>query len=125
MLNEECPQSSNLCYLPASKVESPAGVLSELHLLSADGESLGSIAGVVIEAAAKRVRYLDVKTAGWLKRRRYLVEVDQLAQVELEQKVLRLRADSQLREVCDLDRTALRQYSDEDLLAALFPTRAA
>jgi len=52
---------SELSYLDASKVSSPAGALSELDVLSAEGRRLGSIEGVVIEAAARRVRYLSVR----------------------------------------------------------------
>jgi hypothetical protein len=121
----EHPGTSDLCYLDASKVESPAGVLSELELLTADGEPLGSIRGVVIEAAARRVRYFDVRSAGWLRHRRYLLEADQLAQVEAGRKALRVRADTNLEEVQDVDAGTLRRFSDDDLVAALFPPRAA
>ena len=53
-----------LCYLDAANVNSPAGVLSELDVVTASGEQLGSIAGVVIEAAAGRARYLDIRSSG-------------------------------------------------------------
>ena len=53
--------TSELSYLDASKVSSPAGALSELDVLSAEGRRLGSIEGVVIDAAARRVRYLSVR----------------------------------------------------------------
>ena len=117
-------ETSALCYLDAANVKSPAGVLSELDVVNADGERVGNIAGVVIEAAAGRARYLDVRSSGWLRRRRYLVEVDQLAQVNLERKQLRLLS-TDVTEIQDLDSSALRQYSDEDVLAALFRSDAA
>jgi PRC-barrel domain len=116
---------SNLAYLDASKVTSPSGVLSQLDLLTAEGERLGSIEGVVIDAAARRVRYFDIRSSGWFRRRRYLVEADQLAQVESEGKALRLRVDVKKEAVQDLDAAALREFSDDDLLAALFPSCAA
>jgi hypothetical protein len=118
------PPISELCYLDAANVNSPAGVLSELHVVTANGEQLGSIAGVVIEAAAGRARYLNIRSAGWLSRRHYLVEADQLAQVDPERKVLRLLSDD-VTEVPDLGTAVLRPFSDEDLLAAMFPSRAA
>ena len=65
--------TSELSYLDASKVSSPAGVLSELDVLSAEGRRLGSIEGVVIDAAARHVRYLSVRLSGWFGLRRYLV----------------------------------------------------
>src|SRR5215203_2965934 len=81
---------SELCYLGAAHVNSPAGVLSQVEVMTPNGERLGSIAGVVIDAAAGRARYFDVRSSGWLNRRQYLVEADQLAQVDPDRKVLRL-----------------------------------
>ena len=118
------PATSTLSYLEASKVTSPAGVLSELELLSAAGERLGRIEGVVIDAAARCVRYLHVQSSSWFGRR-YLVEADQLAQIESDRKALRLRVDIQDEAVHSLDAAALRQFSDDDVLDALFPSPAA
>lgn len=115
---------SELCYLDAANVNSPAGVLSEVDVVTASGEQLGSIAGVVIEAAARRARYLDIQSSGLQRRRHYLVEADELAQVDPERKTLRLLS-ADVNEVPGLDTTVLRQFSDDDLLAALFPTRLA
>jgi hypothetical protein len=121
MRNEaQLPSTSELSYLDASKVTSPAGVLSELDVLSAEGRRLGSIEGVVIDAAARRVRYLAVKAAGWFSHRRYLVQADQLGQIEGERKALRLRVDLRNEAEHGLDAAALRRFSDDDLLAAVF-----
>jgi sporulation protein YlmC with PRC-barrel domain len=125
MLNAEFPATSELSYLDASKVTSPAGTLAELDVLSAEGRPLGSIEGVVIDAAARRVRYLAVRSSGWFGGRRYVVPADQLGQIEGERKALRLRVDLRREAVPGLDAAALREFSDDDLLAALFPSRAA
>jgi sporulation protein YlmC with PRC-barrel domain len=117
--------TSELSYLEASRVSSPAGVLSELEVLSPQGQRLGTIEGVVIHAAARCVRYLSVRSAGWLGRRRYVVPADQLGQIEGERKALRLRVDLREEAVEGLDVRALRRFSDIDLLAAMFPTVAA
>ena len=75
--------TSELTYLDASKVISPAGgALSELDVLSSEGRRLGSIEGVVIDAAARHVRYLCVRLSGLFGRRRYLVEADQAGQIQ-------------------------------------------
>jgi hypothetical protein len=121
----QLPATSELCYLDASKVTSPAGALSELDVLSAEGQRLGSIEGVVIDAAARRVRFLSVRSSGWFDRRRYLLPADQLGQIEGERKVFRLRGDLRHEAVPGLDAAALRQFSDDDLVTALFATRAA
>ena len=121
----QLPATSELSYLDASKVTSPAGVLSELDVLSAEGHRLGRIEGVVIDAAARRVCYLFVRSSGWFRRRRYLVQADQSGQIEGERKALRLRGDLRDEAVRELDAAALRRFSDDDLLTALFPPRAA
>jgi len=121
----QLPVTSALSYLDASKVTSPAGALSELDVLSTEGRRLGSIEGVVIDAAARRVRYLSVRSSGWFSRRRYLVPADQLGQIEGERKALRLRVDLRHEAVPGLDAAGLREFSDDDLLAALFAPCAA
>ena len=119
------PITSELSYLDASKVTSPAGVLSELDVLSTEGQRLGSIEGVVIDAAARHVRYLSVRLSGLFGRRRYLVQADQLGQIEGERKALRLLVDLRNEAVHGLDAAALRKFSDDDLLAAIFAPHAA
>ena len=119
------PSISELSYLDASKVGSPAGALSELEVLSIEGRLLGSIEGVVIHAATRHVRYLCLRLSSWLGRRRYIVHADQLGQIEAERKALRLRLDPRREAVHGLDPSAIREFSDDDLLAALFAPRAA
>jgi len=117
------PYTSELSYLDASKVTSPAGVLSELEVLSAEGQRLGNIEGVVIDAAGRHVRYLSVRLSGWLGRRRYIVQANQLGQIE--GKALRLLVDLRNAVVHGLDASAIRQFSDEDLVTAMFAPSAA
>jgi sporulation protein YlmC with PRC-barrel domain len=123
MANDELSSTPGLSYLEASKVTSPAGVLSELDILSVEGCRLGSIEGVVIDAAARHVRYLLVRATGWLGRR-YLVTADQLGQIESERKAIRLSGELRDEAVHGLDATALRKFSDDDVLAAMFASPA-
>ena len=125
MQTDARPASPELSYLDASKVTTPAGVLSELDVLSVEGRRLGSIEGVVIDAAAHLVRYLSVRTSGWFGRRRYLVRADQSGQIEIGRKALRLLVDLRNEAVQGLDAAALRRFSHDDLLAAMFPARTA
>ena len=117
--------TSELTYLDASKVISPAGALSELDVLSTEGRRLGSIEGVVIDAAARHVRYLCVRLSGLFGRRRYLVEADQVGQIQGDCKALRLRSDLRNEAVDGLDAAGLRRFSDDDVLAAIFAPHAA
>jgi hypothetical protein len=121
----QVPALSELSYLDASKVTSPAGALSELAVLSPEGRQLGSIEGVVIHAAARHVRYLCLRLSGWFGRRRYIVDAAQLGQIEGERKALRLNFDPRREAEPGLDASALREFSDEDVLAAVFAPRTA
>ena len=123
MANDQLSSTPGLSYLEASKVTSPAGVLSELDILSVEGSRLGSIEGVVIDAAARHVRYLLVRATGWLGRR-YLVTADQLGQIESERKAIRLTGELRDEAVHGLDATALRKFSDDDVVAAMFASPA-
>jgi hypothetical protein len=125
MPSDQLHPTSDLSYLDASKVTSPAGVLSELDVLSADGRRLGRIEGVVIDAGARRVRYFAVRLGGWFRHPRYLVQADQLGQIECERKALRLRVDLGNEPLHGLDAAALCEFSDDDLLAAMFSPHAA
>jgi sporulation protein YlmC with PRC-barrel domain len=125
MPSDQLRPTPDLSYLDASKVTSPAGVLSELDVLSTDGRRLGRIEGVVIDAAARRVCYLAVRLAGWFRHQRYFVQADQLGQIDGEHKALRLRVDLGNEAVHGLDAAALREFSQEDLLAAMFSPHAA
>ena len=111
--------------LEASKVTSPAGVLSELDVLSAEGRRLGSIEGVIIEAAARRVRYLAVRIDGWFRHQLCLLQAEQAGQIEVDRKALRLRGELGNEGLNVFDVARLRVFSDEDLLAAIFSPRAA
>jgi hypothetical protein len=106
-------------------VTSPAGLLSELDLLTPDGRRLGTIKGVVIEAAARRVRYFDVQPSGWFNRRRFLMEADQLARLEPVGNALRLRVPPSADTMRPFDPSDLRRYSVDDVIAALCAPRAA
>jgi len=127
MRNDDDQFTSKLAYLDASKVISPAGALSELDVLSTEGRRIGSIEGVVIDAAARHVRYLCVRLSGLfgLFGRRYLVEADQAGQIQGDRKALRLRRDLKNEAVDGLDAAPLRRFSDDDLLAAIFAPRVA
>lgn len=121
---DRLPDTSDLSYLDASKVTSPAGVLAGLDVVTSDGKRIGNIRGVVIDAAARRVRYLAVQLSGLLGRR-YFVQADQLGQIDEGLKALRLRGDIRNEAVTGLDTHVFREFSDEDLLAAMFASRAA
>lgn len=117
-------EAPKLCYLDAEKVTLPAGVLADLDVVGPHGEPVGKIAGVVIEAAARRVRYLDVRASGSRRRRRVFVPADHLAQVDPERKELRLLS-SDVEVVPESNVGELREFSDDDLRDVISSPHAA
>ena len=115
---------SKLRYLSASKVASPAGVLSELELRTPEDSKLGTVDGVLIDPAARRVCYYAVGTSRLFGRRRYLVPADRLPQ--LERGTLRVQLSPQELERCpQLDPGRVREFSDDDMLTAVFAAQVA
>ena len=68
--------TSELSYLDASKVSSPAGALSELDVLSAEGRRLAALKASSLTPPLGVYSYLSVRSSGWFGRRRYLVAAD-------------------------------------------------
>ena len=118
--------NSLLCYLDASKVRTSLGDLDGVNVRDPDDEQLGSLKGVLIEAAARRVRYFVVEAAGRLRRHCYLVPADDPASVQADGRTLRVDSNA-----TDLIRSgefkidSVRPYSDDDMMAAIFPRPAA
>ena len=112
---------TNLCYLNASKVESPAGALGHLDVQSEDGEQIGALDGVLIEPTARRIRYYVVALGRRFGRRRYLLPADAPAQLEGDAKALRFGINALALQACREFRTGdVREFSDTDVLSAMF-----
>jgi hypothetical protein len=111
-----------LCYLDAGKVRCGAsGDLEGLKLSSETDEALGTLDGVVIDPAERRVRYFVVHRRGWFKSRRYLVPADCPAQIASDRRTLRLPVDRDKLTTCEeFDAASIPPYSDQHLLTALF-----
>lgn len=111
--------TSRLRFLNASRLEGPAGDVADVALESGSGETLGTLAGVLIDPPARRVRYFVVEKAGWLRRRQYLIPSDCPARVD--RGALRLDLDAgDLAGLQEFDRAAVPSYSAEDTVDAMF-----
>jgi hypothetical protein len=116
-------RTAALRYLDATDVLSPAGQLRDFHVSDTRGSSLGKLAGVVVDPAARRLRYFVVEVARWLSTRRYLVPLCP-ATIEPERQTVRLDCDpSAKREWREFDDRLFSHFSDDDLLDALFGPR--
>jgi hypothetical protein len=115
---------SQLRFLSASHVQTPAGNLNDSVIVSEGNRQLGKLDGIVIDPIARRVRYFVIKSQRWLRHHRYLMEATPL-RFETE-KTLRLVGEFRdLDQLPEIRPDTFSPYSEQDLLAALFPSRAA
>ena len=118
--------NSLLCYLDASKVQTSIGDLDGVNLRDSDDEELGSLKGVLIEAAARRVRYFVVEAAGRSRTHCYLVPADDPVSVQADGRTLRVDSNAaDLKRSGEFNIDSVRPYSDDDLMAAMFAKPAA
>ena len=125
MTIDEPVQSSDLRYLDAEHVHCCGGSLGGLEVRTADDESLGHLDGVLLDPAQRRVCYLVVHSSGLLRTRRYLLPVDAAPHVEAENGILRVEAHANEVSPARFDVRAVRPFSPEDVVTAMFAPHAA
>ena len=111
-----------LRYLDAAHVEHPAGMLAGIRVCSATGEVLGSVEGVLLEPARRRIHYFVLERAALLARRRYLLPVDDLV-LNAEDRTIDVEANAP--ELERFDARSVAAFSDDDVIAAMFAPNAA
>ena len=114
------PQAG-LRYLDAAHVEHPRGTLRGVEVCTEQDEQLGALDGVLIEPATRRVRYFVVGSTRFA-RDRYVLRADTPAVLDTHDR--KLRVDAQRHDLEKL-RGSVAEFSDEDLLTAMFRTPAA
>jgi hypothetical protein len=113
--------ATHLRYLNASKVDSPAGALSEMEVQTDAGEGIGDLDGVLIDPAARRISYYVIALRRWVGHRRCLLPADAPAQLEGAGKALRFCINLPALESCQEFRKGdVREFSDGDLVSAMF-----
>lgn len=111
--------NDSLRFLEAKNVETPAGLLNELILVSPTAAKLGTFEGVVISPRERQVRYYVVKAGGWFVRR-YLVPA---TPARLKSDRTAVQVDLEPEDLNELPRTDLHQFasfSDTDLIDSMF-----
>ena len=112
---------THLCYLNASKVESPVGALGHMDVQTEDGSPIGALDGVLIESTARRIRYYVIALRKKLGKRRFLLPADAPAQIESGSKSLRFGINQSALESCrEFRKGDVREFSDMDVLTAMF-----
>jgi hypothetical protein len=117
---DEGTLGTHLRYLDASKINSPAGSLSDIDVESEDGKEMGDLDGVLIDPAARRIRYYVVALRKRLGRRRYLLPADEPAQLEPDRKTLRFRINSAIESFPEFRKSDVRDFTEFDMVNAMF-----
>jgi hypothetical protein len=112
-----------LRYLQAERVDTPFGTLANLALVSPTDENLGNVGGVLIDPLEREVCYFVVESRRLLKTHRYLLPLNP---VRIDAGALHTELESaDLHRLREVRSDSFLPFSDEDLIAALFSTRAA
>ena len=108
-----------LCYLSPDHLEGPLPE-GDVDVRDRDGQRIGRFNGIIFEPAKGRVRYLVVAAAGLFRQTRYLVPLDP-TQIDVENHALRVGLEkSDLAQCPRFDPDTYPDFSDEDLLEAMF-----
>ena len=112
-----------LRYLNANRVDTPFGTLADLALVSPTDENLGTVGESLIDPLEREVCYFVIESRRMLKTHRYLLP---LSPVRIDADALHVELESaDLRRLPEMESDTFRPFSDDDLIAALFSTRAA
>ena len=116
---------SGLRYIEAEHVRTPSGRLEGTVLLSPRERTVGKLDGIVIDPVGRHVRYFVVRSRAWLKPHLHLVPVTP-ARLDADQRALHVDIEpDDLARFQEVQPDTFPRYSDDDLLAAVFPSAAA
>lgn len=111
-----------LCYLSAQNVERPGGTFEDVELCNRDHESVGTVDGVLINPAERRVRYFVVNVRPV--KDRFLVPVDEIVRVESDEEGARIETTANVR-LLRFNPRDVRPFSGDDAITAMFASTAA
>lgn len=111
---------TDLRYIDAGQLDTPAGRLGHAALVSPSNEPLGKLDGIVIDPASRQVRYYVVESPGWFTSRHYLLPLT-AARLDRDRNAVEVDVDAD--EITHLDQVepdAFPRFSDDDLMTAMF-----
>jgi hypothetical protein len=122
---KELEPNADLRFLKADSVNCPSGNLAEFRVVTADAKALGNVSGVLISPTTRRCEFFVIASPGLFYQRRFLLPIDTGAVLEDGPKSLRLTARKDELDLPAFTPHSVPQFSDEDLLTAMFTRDAA
>lgn len=122
---KELEPPADLRYLKADSVNCPSGTLADFRVVTADSKALGNVSGVLISPTTRRCEYFVIVAPGLISQRRFLLPVTAGAVLDEDPKRLRLTARKDELELQTFSPQSVPQFSDDDLLTAMFGRDAA
>jgi hypothetical protein len=120
-MTTERSDPSRLCYLDAASVAGPFPTCADVDVWNEEDGKIGQLDGIVLDAETRHVHYLVVVTGGTFRRRRYLLPFRPM-RVDIARRALCVDAHKiDLVRCKEFEPAAFHLFSDDDLLAALFP----
>jgi hypothetical protein len=117
--------NSTLRYIAAEHVDTPTGRLDGTVLVTPSDEPVGTLDGLIIDPIGRHVRYFVIRSRNWLKTHLRLVPATP-ARLDPEHKTLHVEIDAEeIPRLRTIRPDTFERYSDDDLMAALFPAHAA
>jgi hypothetical protein len=107
--------ATELYYLPAADVKTPAGYMVGLDLCGPDNERLGRLMGVLVDAGRRRLRYLVVDASAG-RGRCWLIGPEEIVSLDPNYRTLRVASASGGRRV-EYDLGWLRSFCNPHELA--------
>lgn len=112
-----------LRYLDAASVRHRSGTLEGVCVCTEGNQPIGSLDGVLVEPATRRLRFYVVTRQQLPAAERYLVPAAATTVLDTAHATLRMDVDPD--DVRPLGDEAVRPFSDEDMLNAIFTRPAA
>jgi len=122
----ESPAGSALRYVDAARLQIADADLRRADFRGTRDQKIGTLEGVMIDPAARRLRFFVVKSHGWFTSRRFLLPVEWPARIDAGRNALCVDLDSDdLAQFEEFERMAAPAHSDDDLIESMFHHRVA
>jgi len=115
-------RGSRLRFIEARRIETPAGRLHGALVVSATNATLGTLDGVLLDPAARRVEVYVVESA---QRSRHYLVPQMPARLDASHPALEFDLEREdVDRFDDVEPGTFPRFSDDDLMTALFSTHA-